>query len=184
MPYSPTALTVPLNQQNSLPPGSFDPAGQSPGILRVIGGVLTRYWDGTALGFGTPQNNVPLAGSIGIVSSVMDTRGCKSLNLVLKRTNPGGAGGSVIAYIMPVFSDGTLGTWTANTQATAARNGAGVALNDVAAGSYIYNFAFGPGSNTAANTQSSFAAGFARVAVIGFLIVGDASLSWEMWGQN
>jgi len=193
MPWNPPG-NIPVNQQDGLPIYPIGQAG-APGYVVSFAGMIFRYWPSTTLAFGVPVLNVPLLGSYGIVSSVLDLRGCRELALVAKRVLIGNAplpAALIKIYIWPQFSDGTAATFvgdasdTYNSFVTAMVPSSGT-------GTYVYGATMcrGAGSGGVRNATAAFGIGFARIAATGFSNGGmplggfvDNSFTWELWGQG
>lgn len=92
---------TPQNQLDALPLLSVESVG-APGDVNVIGGVLTRYYDATAVGFPAEFVNQGAGGSA-LISNPLDLRGCVQLVLVLTLEvtgAPGDAGRTYQPYVL------------------------------------------------------------------------------------
>jgi len=198
----PTNMTVPVNQQDSLPIYQLGLAGNA-GFFVSFGGMIFRYWKPTDLGFdptlpsGLPTIDVPLLGSLGIVSNVLDLRGCRELALVAKRVLAGAAytpAPTIKAYVWPQFSDGSAALFKADAADT--YNSFVTAFAPISGtGTYVYGLTMcrGAGSGGVRNATAAFGIGFARIVVVGFsngsiipggVVPPDTSWTWELWGQG
>lgn len=177
---------IPADQQAAMPLYKLGEAGDG-GHFVSFAGKIFRYWTPTALGFGLPAANIPNGlGLVGIVSRVLDLRGCRNINLVLKRVLPGaGPGVTLLAgFIWIQFSDGAVASCPASSRQTMIWFNNPLDCNGDN-GTYIYSlFCADCRQQSIAYTYANaFGVGFARIVVTGF-VAGDNSFTCEMWGQG
>lgn len=100
---------VPEVQLASLPLISAQAAASGGAVSRNLGGGITRFWDSTTLGITAATPTAFGGATLWLVSIFLDTTGCRSFNLLLRRLNntalaQGALAGTVQIYYQMRFS--------------------------------------------------------------------------------